>query len=277
MSDINDMISNVMKNVTFYDKSKISEKKSILSWGKTKTGKTAFMGTWPGLYIIDTDGSLDGLLPANRHVPFLSMSMDPVTARKWQLRVNGQEAPFKPFDAIVNILRNIRERKPPFDSYKVETLGIDSLTILSKMFLTELLLDQDVGATRGNQDNGFRDPTKKKATFDEYGAIAMRLTLIFDMIKDLDLNIICTAHEYTKMNEDTGTISECSPGIDGGFRKSIGHRFNGILYHERKDNVCFANMTTKGMYQAGLRNWKGSEKIELPTYEKIFGKEGGTK
>jgi hypothetical protein len=243
---------NWISNIKLYSETPQSDRLKVFAYGKTKVGKTYLGSTFPLPFIIDTDGSLSGL--KKKDLPFVSITRDQVLSRKVNV-----------YETVNQVIMALRDKKPPFDKMKVETLMIDGLTMLADLMLVELMLSSAVGKES-------RNPLVKKATFDEYGALGQRLSTLFTKIDDLDVNIYCTAGEKLDKCEATGAIIG-SPDIVGSFRNSVGHRFDAVL-HMAKENgkyTCFT--TSHGRYDAGIRGIDNvPDKIIDPSYEKIFKK-----
>jgi hypothetical protein len=247
-----------------YNEMPTSNRQKILGVGYSKSGKTRFGGTIESdpstLFIIDTDGSLDGLPPSAKSAPTLRISRDEV--------LNGKCKPYEMVDAVI---RGIRDRTPMFA--KVRTLMIDGLTTLTDCLMIELMKDVRVGKES-------RDPLLQKATYDEYGVLSARLMTIFTKIDDLDVNIYATAGVKNDKDEVSGMMY-AFPDILGSFRNEASYRFNAIIYFTEEAGKYIVYTKTHYKFPAGVRNWIGPEKFEGPTYAKMFDPKnfatGGTK
>jgi hypothetical protein len=239
-----------------------SNKKKVLAYGETKAGKTYLGGTFPSPFVIDADHSLVGL--PNHDIPVLTLSRADVASKKES-----------PYELVYETIRALRDNVEPFKTSHtgLQTLMIDGVTSLADLFLVEVMLDGRIGKQ-------IRDPIYTKATFDEYGTLVARLETVFTVVDDLDLNIYVTAGLKMDKDEASGMIL-AMPDVVGSFRQSIGHRFDAVLYlaNEKGKHIAYCTPPYP-KYPCGIRNWIGPDKIENPTFEKIFNPanfEGGAK
>lgn len=231
-----------------YNQSKMSKAVKVLLKGLSKTGKTYLMSTFPKPFVIDTDHSLNGMRDLS--IPTYSISISDVRAGKINV-----------YETIFDILLQIRDKKPPFSD--VETLCIDGLTSLAEMMILEAMLDVRIGKTR-------RDPALDKATFDEYGVLENRLLCtLMPMVADLGINFCATAGLKLDEEESQGSKAVL-PDIKGGTRQRIEYKFDAVIYTTCDRGKYFANCVGTFKIPAGIRRWCGPEKIENPTFEKIF-------
>jgi len=239
--------------INIFSKSPQSLATKCLATGLSGTGKTYFGGTFPGVYIIDTDGSLDGL--GNKDVPFTSITREDVNSKK-----------VRPFEMTTQIIRSIRDKTNGFEKLDVKTLMIDGITTLGMFFLVEIMLDNKIGKES-------RDPNYSKVERDEYGILEARLSNLFTSIETLTMkgiNLYVTAGVKMEVDNVTGHMYGF-PDIIGGFRQRIGHRFNSKIYFSEEQGKKTANMISVGKFISSTRHWSGPDKVEFPTYEKIFG------
>jgi hypothetical protein len=235
--------------VAYYDTLPQTGRWKILSYGSTKTGKTFFIDSLPGpVFVIDTDGSLGGL--ANPHVLTLSLQREAV--------LDG--APV--YATIDDVLRKLLHKEGMFADNAIASLAIDGVTSLADLLLIELMNSSTVGGRK-------RDPLLQKATFDEYGVLGMLLETIFSKVDALTQHIYVTAGARTDTDQLSGAITGM-PDVVGSFRQRIGHRFDAMLYTEADKDKFYAYARPHLRYPAGIRRWIGPERIENPTWAKIF-------
>lgn len=269
MGIVNEETMSFLNKIKFLDsKKKISRGLRLLIVGLTKTGKTYFSGTAPSPFIIDTDGSLNGLPEDKENIPYLSLRVGTAVGRNWTLSVNGtNQEDFNPFYLIDELLRELGENNCKIEDYKVQTIVFDGLTSLADLFMFECLLDKKIGQSSSVKDAS-RNPLTQKATFDEYLALEARLSLLFTKVDDLGLNIIATAGLKMDRDEVSGTI-QCFPDILGGFRHDVGHRFDGAVILSNEKLKHFMHIGEYAKFIGGIRRWHGPDKIESPTWDKI--------
>jgi hypothetical protein len=251
MNELEQLLSSKIKT---YDRSADDGPRKILGVGYSKSGKTRFGGTIEQdptkLFIIDTDGSLDGLPPEARNTRFLHISREDVLAKR-----------IKPYEVVDGIVRGIRDGDALFKD--VHTLMIDGLTTLADCLMIELMQDTRVGKVS-------RDPILDKPTYDEYGVLSQRLMTIFTKIDDMTGKIVyVTAGVKMDKDETTGQMF-AFPDIIGSFRNEASYRFSALLYFAEEGGKYLAYTKTHYKFPAGVRNWIGEAKIESPTYGKIF-------
>jgi len=222
----------------------------LLVYGETGVGKTRLAGTFPYPFFLDADRGLRTL--KGNHFPFVPFSPGERTYRK-----------------AMDVLRSIRDKKPPFDKITVETVVIDSLTELAQMLLIESMkYPSGKGVSR--------DITNEKPQWDDYSRIGARLDSLMMTCKDLGLNVVATAGAKLDKDEVSGEfIGE--PAIVGGYRRIVGHKFDEFFYMEPKkvkgDEFYYAYTKRYKYYAAKSRDDRPGV-IENPTYERLF---GGTK
>jgi hypothetical protein len=255
-------------SVNFYDEVPKSKRKKLLLFGSTKTGKTYFSGTAPNPFVIDTDDSLDGLDPSNRHVPFVTIRLENADGVRWTLNVNGKKQDnFEPSKLIYSYIRMIRDKRAPFDKIPVDTIVLDGLTSMGNLFLIESMLDPVVGRSE-KKLNGTRNPLREKPTYDEYSTILMKFNVLLSILEDCNVNICATAGIKMDKDEETGRIFGF-PDIVGSFRQCVGHYFTSVCFTDVADNKHVMYVDHK-KYKVGARNWTGPGFLENPTFEKFL-------
>lgn len=216
----------------------------VLAYGDSGSGKTHFIGTFPKVFIINTD---EGLLTLKDAPTFRGVTIgpkDPAFSWTW------------------DILQQIKARKGPFSSEgpygDTQTLAIDSITKLSKY-----LLDESMRARAKN-------PLEDKAEFDDWGRLRSRLENIGRMLQSLDMNVVITAIAQIEKNDVTGDFVG-GPMVDGRYRDLIAADFDESYYLEcagGKEPTYRAHFRKYKWFNAksrlGLR-----EIMEDPSYEKI--------
>lgn len=222
----------------------------VLAFGKAGTGKTVFASTFPSPFFIDADKGLRSI--RGKEIP--------------HVQINRGE---KVFGVVLDILRTIRRKEPPFDSIPVETIVIDSGTALADMILYESMR---FPATNRPP----KDPNNEKAEFDHWGEVLNRMQTITRYIRDAGLHVIMTAGERLDKDEVRGSFIGY-PDIPGSYRTKIAHEFDEVLYFETKgvgEKMKYLVHTTPYLYFEGKsRTGNLSSIVESPTFEKLYGSE----
>ena len=235
-----------------------------MTYGDTKMGKTYFGGTFPGadrgtMLIIDVDGSLNGL-PAK---------CNPLVQTFTRAEINTidihERVPL--YDSMMFILDSLI-KEPIWDGTKIETLMIDGVTKLSQFLKDECMLSSRIGEKGGQ----IRNPTYKKATWDEYETLKSRLETIFSAINSLEAHIYVTALARRDKDDLTGQIIGM-PDCEGSFRKQVGSCFDAVLFLTTDKGKHVAYTSRVNNMPAGIRGgYHGPGAVTEPTFDKIFNK-----
>jgi len=173
---------------------------SLLAWGGPGVGKTQLMGTFPNLFVIDTDMGL--LTLAGKDVKRFSI--------KSEMQV---------YETCINIIQDAKYKRGPFASggglEDIETIGLDSFSKLSIILFEEILEEQS--------------KDKRQA----YNVLLKRLTTIASLLRELNdygYHVVATAGETYKEN-DLGIVKPM-PLINGSFREYVAHYFDASVWME---------------------------------------------
>lgn len=234
-----------MKNVIFSGDAEEDPYVRMLIYGMTGAGKTHFLGTCPGLFIIDTD---HGLLTLKRMgVEYNALPIGP------------QDDCFK---TVWDILLKIKNRTGPFAAggpfADIKTLAIDSSTKLSKYILDE------------SMRMASKNPLDDKADFTDWGRVRSRLENIGRLTQTLPCHVIVTALAQVEKNDVTGALTG-GPMLDGKYRDIIGGDFDEFYFLESvpgKTPLYRAHFRKYTYFDAKSRLGL-TEPLDDPTFDKI--------
>lgn len=226
----------------------------LLVYGVPGSGKTQLIGTFPDVFIVDTDRGLrtlekTGLLPPPHRILELTRDDDC-------------------FKIIGDIMIRLRDGLEPFDTDPPQTLAIDSVSKLGD-FLLHYLLTNPAGTMKR------KNPDYEKPEFDHWGAFLNQMTTLFDIAKDIKQNVVATAG-VKDVEASDGTKTGAHPFLRGQFKTIIGHCFDDFLYMEvsggGKNLHYEAHSVT---YKANPAKTRGTlpPRIVNPTYEKLYGED----
>lgn len=268
--------------VKYYDREKADYFKALYC-GMSKAGKTFLLGTYPSPFVIDTDGG--GRTLKSLHIPYISYSIADLKESDVKKRPQPyEEIRYLLGKLIINKGRIWIESDPPgeeapklnldgpregYFSYDVQTLGFDSITMLSQIMLFECGLDAGIGETKNV--SGKRDFSSDGMSFAEYRALMWRLEEIFDRTKDLKMNIVVTAGIDGKLDEKGNWIFSKYPDVDGKFRAICQHYFDTVALLETdltKPDTHYLR-THSNIFNVGTRD-RLPPSITNPTYELII-------
>jgi len=221
----------------------------LLVYGPPGAGKTYLMGTFPGLFVIDTDKGLRTL--KDKDIP--SIGLD-----------EGGET----WNEMVDLAKRLKERAEPFDKYDVITIGIDSLSNLAELLLSDVMLRPPAGLAR-------KVRTNSKPEWDHYDLVHKRMSSIVKRFRDLGLNVVATAGVKVERDDVSGTYLG-QPDIVGGYRHKVGHDFDEYFYMEPETTGgkthWYAYTTKFRYYQAKSRDGRAPKIFDL-TYDNLYGKD----
>ena len=238
------------KSIGFYNTDE-GKPKRVMTYGDTGVGKTLFAASWPKPFFIDTDRG--GATLEGTGIPYLALN-------------RGD----KVFDVTMDVIRKLREKKPPFDKLEVETLVIDSFTNLAEDIMIEAMRFPPPGLNA-------KDPNGAKPEWDHYAIAAARMkNIVMDARETGCHNVFICATKLEK--DDVRGNFEGKPNIVGGYRDLIGYDFDYVFYQTAegvKDSRKFYLYTSKNTYFAAKsRTPKGKKPLEYryenPTFESIW-------
>lgn len=237
----------------FDDDSEQNEYVRCLAIGKSSSGKTHFLGTWPAPFVLDFDKG--GQTLRKMHAPYVGM-----------YEVKGVVK--KTFDIInAALLRAVLELpdKSILDFSKIKTIGIDSISLCSSSMLDDFKLT--AGLDIINDKAGYEGYGKLLSASTELARRLIRLSTMY--------NVVVTALP------DVGTSdvdnAKCGGAkVEGSFRDLIMAYFDEVYYLESYKPADAAAPVKYSLYTAkkGLFEAKTRlglpYKIEDPTYAKLF-------
>lgn len=233
----------------FYDLPAVAGRRKVLVYGESGAGKTHLLGTFPDPFVIDSDGG--GLTLAALHIPFVPIK-------------RGEKC----FERVMDILRCLQRREPPFDNpnLPVQTIGFDSLTAMADCFLVEAMLYP-------GPEKAPRDPTKQKPEWDDYSAVQARMKTAIKFAEDLGLHVVATAGVKLERDEVLGTFIG-KPNIVGSYRDVVAHDFDEEYYLEA---VTAQGKTTYKLYTSKVKYYEAKSRAKVkscddPTYLTLYPK-----
>lgn len=220
----------------------------LLVYGPPGAGKTYLMGSFPGLFVLDTDRGLRTL--KDRNIPSIPLETG---AETWK--------------EMIDLMKKIKDRSAPFDKFAIKTLGIDSITQLAKFLLEDAMARPPAGMTP-------RARTSFKPEWDHYDLVATRLEKIINRARDLGLNVVATCGVKIDKDDVSGTFLG-QPDIVGAYRNRVGHDFDEYFYMEpetaQNKTTWYAFTSKYKYYQAKSRDGRMG-RLTMPTYETLYGK-----
>jgi len=191
------------------------------------------------------------------------------TLKEDTFRFNLEGIP-NPFLNTLTILKSALDKTGPFGAAgkyaKCETLVIDDWTsLIDDYLMPEAMVE------------GNRSMISEKASYDEYGRIASRQTLLASIIKDLGKKyyIVSTALPEEEKDDNTGEL-QGKPKITGKYRDKIMADYDEVYYLEAQDTVTAQGKKTRYMlYAKPYRHFQAKTRqttltsLEDPTFEKI--------
>jgi len=166
----------------------------ILIYGEPGVGKTVFSATAPKPLLIDVERGSRSVLNVNNPVDVLE---------------------FRSIEQVEAIVQYLKNGNSAFDKY--DTIILDSITELQAR-----LLDQQL------RELGDTAPVYK-ADFGVWGVNTQRLRMLVSAFRDIEKNLICTAHVRTEKDEQTG-LNVIKPFMTPGLSKTVSGIFDVVGY-----------------------------------------------
>jgi hypothetical protein len=236
--------SSWLDDIAYYDDDTVGTKYRILTYGEMGSGKTHFLGTWPGLFVLDYDAG--GLTLRKQRIHGRSI---PILASRGVVR--------KTFD----ILDAAIAERPPFDDPSIETIGLDTITDFSNMAVEDFLLQAN------------KDPLFTKASYDEYGKLKTNCIELGRRLKRLSVkyNIVVSAKVKLEKDEALGMFVG-NPNLVGAYADLIGGDFDEVYFladESKKDVPKYAAYTGHYLFYSAKSRLGLPYRIENPTYAKL--------
>ena len=224
-----------------------------LIYGDMGSGKTWYMGTAPGLFVVDADHGENSKLQS-QGIPFISLDDNP------------------PYRKLLGFLTDLLGARDIFDpnggpQAEIKTLGIDSWTKLNELFLFEICKADGL------------DLADSKPNWDHYMKLKSRQIIIVKILDDIStkrgINIIVTAlpqltgddqEKMTKKATDqVYTSVDGTPNLVGAYKKLIGAAFDEVYYLEATTKLG-ANGTevVRTLYTSPHGVWQAKTRRVLP-------------
>jgi phage nucleotide-binding protein len=162
----------------------------VLIYGEPGVGKTTFAATAPSPLLIDVERGSRSVLNVNNPVDVLE---------------------YKSVLQVEKIIEYLEKGNPTFDKY--ETIVIDTITELQARLVDQQLRQAGGGAPLYKADWGV------------WGENAQRLRMMFSMFRDINKNLIATAHTKSDKDDETG-IDFIRPALTPGLAKAVNGMFD---------------------------------------------------
>jgi len=188
--------------------------------GHGKTTRTLTATRFGKLLILDFDGKIQG---ASRKLPdTLSASMP----TNWRDLVEVESLRDKPIEDATKIVKDLVALK---DKIPYATVAIDTYTLLNEKVYQKFV---NAKLAKG-----------LKAERDDWGQIGGYMSYFFDLLYQIDANLILNCHLMDEEDERSGQV-KYGPQGKGGHRASLSGAFSDTHYMFLKD----------GKYQIRLKN-----------------------
>ena len=221
-----------------------NKKLHVLAYGHPKSGKTTFMGTFPGLVVIDADNGL-------------------VTLKGQKIFGFVPQKGEQNFKDIMDFLLDVKLKRSDFKvggalAY-VETVGIDTITRLSELIKIDSMLHPVSGKVL--------DPDRDKPEFDHWGFTKTRLGSIIDLLHELPMHTVVTAWVEIVDDDKSGTKLGL-PKTEGKYKEVMAGRFDEVYYsYAQAGNPCkYYIRTTPYSYYIGGSRLGLPAQIENPSF-----------
>lgn len=166
----------------------------VLIYGEAGTGKTTFAGTSPSPLVIDVERGSRALLNVNNPVDVLE---------------------FKSIEQVEATIAYLKQGHEAFEKY--DTIVLDSITEMQARLIDQQLRQLGAGAP------------VYKADWGVYGENTQRLRMLISSFRDIEKNLICTAHARTEKDDQTG-ITFVRPDLTPGLNKTVAGIFDIVGY-----------------------------------------------
>lgn len=166
----------------------------VLIYGEPGVGKTVFSATAPKPLLIDVERGSRSVLNVNNPVDVLE---------------------YRSIEQVEAVVQYLKNGNSTFDKY--DTIILDSITELQAR-----LLDQQL------RELGDSAPVYK-ADFGVWGVNTQRLRMLVSAFRDIEKNLICTAHVRTEKDEIT-SLNVIKPFITPGLSKTVSGIFDVVGY-----------------------------------------------
>lgn len=234
-----------------------------LFYGDPGTGKTLLASTFPKPFFLDVD----------RGLRTLKGTMPP------HILIQREQDNYK---LIIDVLRKLKAKEEPFKTTypDIKTVVLDGYTSLSSNILFNLMASGDHFALQ--RGGGYAHPQRRDLNYyqpdqGDYAVLMNRLAEITIRLKDLELNVVVTATSMEK--DDAGAVTFRGPNTVGNYRAIIMKEFDDVIYMrkegagEKMKVIAFPH--GYGGFPGKSRD-KLPERVENPTYDKLFGTGGST-
>ena len=142
----------------------------------------------------------------------------------------------------------------------IETLGIDTITMLSELIKLDTMVNPITGRAK--------DPAVEKADFDNWGFTKQRLGDIIAAACELPVHVVVTA--WTEIVEDDNGAKLALPKTEGKYKEVMAGRFDEVYYSEAQSGGKYIMRTSKyGVFVAGSRLGLPPV-IENPSYDALM-------
>lgn len=208
-----------------------TDKLKVLIYGEPGVGKTTFAATAPNTLLIDVERGSRALLNVNNPVDVLE---------------------YRSIEQVEKAVEFLAAGNQAFDKY--ETIVLDSITEMQARVIDAQLR--------------MRGPGSYKADWDIYGENTQRLRMLVSSFRDIDRNLICTAHAKVDKDDQTG-IAFVRPALTPGLAKAVAGMFDivGYLKINGKGERVLRVQPTKTVLAKSRKSLP--EEITAPTWAKL--------
>lgn len=209
--------------------------------GPSGAGKTRLAGAFPNPFVINCDKGLATL--RQKHIPYYTI--EPYT---------------KAHTIVLEIMKACKLGTAPFDSLKVETLVIDSLTSLSDLMELELVKFPREASGEAN---------KEVMSLPDFRVHRRRVLNLVRYAQDLPVNVVFTANLKTDKDEITGSLIQVPSVAGAQLPTEMPALFDEVYYMERDSKEQEYCLYTKSFrwFKEGKTRYELPEKIKDPSWE----------
>lgn len=223
----------------------------VLIYSDPGAGKTTFLGSIPKFLMHDVEDSAFVLKA-------------PIPSIKKDVKV----LPYTSFYQVEKVVGFLQENNPAFDAY--ETYGIDSMSALHKKGLAEIT-EREWNGGRGRNSAGL-PRNRYVAETEDHTENNEHIRRLVDSLKDLNRNIVITAHQRTVQLKD-GTVktypdfSEKLSNTLAGMMDIVGYM---TVKKQGNETVRVLKVKSEGLVTCKTRFTNMPDELVNPTWDMIM-------